>query len=187
MMETEQNLIEPDLSLDKIPTLGCNVHLIASDDYSKCAFWLGIIKQGEKKATELLSLPSVEALFKTAEKQGIGEKQPIMMVDSHTNEPHFIYLVPFSQEAKQIDMDAILEVVTNWNSQELGIYIDESLSKALDIKEILDHSLSKLIKYNKLTDIYLLSGSYGKNYLLNVAFQTKQTLKTEGSKLNILH
>ncbi len=168
------------------------IRLVPSDVGIPCNFWIGLTVRGPETPTRLMDFKDVGALFGEAASRGVNEPGPLILSDTSTKPPRFVYLLPIpTSDPKEREAWTlqILSTVSAWAPPAVGFYIAPELMTTQAAQDLLRSVLTRLIDTDSgcPEEIYLLIGTYGLNALLNVVLQLKGELETETRKLFVHH
>ena len=175
------------------PTLGIpdrrmvNFHISSGETVKECPFWIGISSRGEIQAPSLLNHIAMEDLFNEAAIRGISDHESVMLTDTMTQPPRYIFLMPrpgndFRETSAWIA--SVVSTVRAWSPLAAGFYLAPELIMANESHEILAQVLRELISTMPNTiAFHLLVGRHSFNGVLNTALRLKAEL--EGDELNV--
>jgi hypothetical protein len=129
----------------------------------------------------------MEDLFNEAAIRGISDHESVMLTDTMTQPPRYIFLMPrpgndFRETTAWIA--SVVSTVRAWSPLAAGFYLAPELIMANESHEILAQVLRELISTMPNTiAFHLLVGRHSFNGVLNTALRLKAEL--EGDELNV--
>ncbi|NRA44617.1 MAG: hypothetical protein HRU09_06630 [Oligoflexales bacterium] len=177
-----------DPNLD-IPAKEVSVKLVSSEKDTECHFWVGLCKKGELHPHSLLDVEHIQEIFDQAAKSGINDDGPIMISDSRTQQPRFIYLLPppGSQEHESQWISQLIKTINSWSPKHLGFYLSPDLISSQDSHTLLKNILQKMMVDASSQEYYLLLGSHNLNTMLNTALSIRMDLQEKSVALSVFH
>ncbi|NDE14428.1 hypothetical protein EBZ80_05795 [bacterium] len=175
------------------PTLGIpdrrmvSFHISTGATVQQCPFWIGIASQGEIQPPSLLNHIAMEDLFSEAAVRGISDSDSVMLTDTLTQPPRYIFLMPrpghdFRETSSWIA--SLVSTVRAWSPTIAGFYLAPEVLVAQEAHDILSKVLRELIStMPNITAFHLLVGRHSFNGVLNMALRLKSDL--EGDDLNV--
>jgi len=167
------------------------LHLVPSQEASRrCPYWIGLAAPGTASPAQLLDEPEIEALLTEAARGGVTEKGPLLLTDTSTTPPRYVYLMPVPPadlEERRTWTADLLGGIRSCAPARVGFYIaPELLVPDLALALLLD-VLAELIRELAVREVYLLTGVFGLNALLNAALELKSELEGEDLAVRVFH
>ena len=179
-----------DPNLD-IPAKEVSVKLVSSEKDTDCYFWVGLCKKGDLHPHSLLDVNNIQEIFNQAAKSGISDDGPIMISDSRTQMPRFIYLLPppesESQPLESIWISQLIKTINSWSPKHLGFYLSPDLISSEASHALLKNILKQMMVDATSQEYYLLQGSHNLNTMLNTALSIRMDLQEKNVALSVFH
>jgi len=198
---TTQN---PDLSagpVASVPALGMpqtahtgrsvNMRLVSTGSEAGCNFWIGLAGRGDQPPANLMDVPEITALLTEAASRGITEQGPLMLSDTLTKPPRYVYLLPPPPSgdfrARTIWIEELVRALEPLAPSAVGIYLSPQLVQKPACHDLLQEMLAGVVRSVPTRDYFLLTADYGTNSVLNVALRLKAELDSDELRLNVFH
>ena len=177
-----------DPNLD-IPAKEISIKLVSSEKDTGCYFWVGLCKKGELHPHSLLDVDHIQEIFDQATKSGINDDGPIMLSDSRTQLPRFIYLLPPPESEDHEDqwIKQLIKTINSWSPSHLGFYLSPDLISSKNSHELLKNVLKKMMLEAHSKEYFLLLGSHNLNTMLNTALSIRMDLQNKNVDLSVFH
>lgn len=173
-----------------IPPKEISIKLIANEKDTDCFFWVGLCKKGERHPHSLLDVENVEEIFERAANCGISDDGPIMLSDSRTQIPRFIYLLPPPSDMPDQEnewIDRLIKTINSWSPKHLGFYLSPDLMSSEESHCLLKNVLKKMMVNAESQEYFLLLGSHDLNTMLNTALSIRMDLHEKNVELSVFH
>ena len=169
-----------------------NVYLVHKEDELQCHFWIGLFRPGNKSPSDLLSYGKADTVLEAAIKEGLNEKESVMIVDTKRETPACFFLCPSPTQNNQAIQDWINNAhstISSWSPEAIGFYFSPELVDKQAANDLLFGLLSLCIETNVASTYNLLIGSHGINTILNAALRIKSKLEhsSAAQQLSIYH
>lgn len=172
-------------SLDS--TARISLELILPEDIHKCRFWVSFYKRGPRHADKVCESRSLKEQFVLGAEEGFKDEHPIMMVDSREGGQSYLLFIPVSYAHTQETgrgIPKVVEVISGWKPPHVGLYIAPGVFDRDHSRAVLKGIVQGVVEKQALKSIYLFTGRYGINEVINTAAEIKQNLSFD---LDIFH
>lgn len=162
-------------------------HISTGATVKECPFWIGIASHGEIQPPSLLNHLAMEDLFSEAAVRGISDPDSVMLTDTLTHPPRYIFLMPrpghdFRETSAWIA--SLVSTVRAWSPAVVGFYLAPEVLEGDEAHDILGKVMHELIATMPNTAAFhLLVGRHRFNGILNMALRLKSEL--EGDELGV--
>lgn len=157
------------------------LYITRPEEVHNCHFWVGLYRQGALRATDLLSLPSIEDIYHCAATEGVRDQEPILVADTSNLPAKGFYLLPTHgrHQTDQAEIETMVQSIATAleaiKPQRVGLYFSPELMDKTSCGLLLKHCLLKLRDANT-REFYLYAGAHGVNTVLNTALEVKMML-----------
>ena len=180
--------IEPDLGIPSGRPI--TVRIVTDENEADCNFWVGLFKNGPLKPSTIMDLPSIPEMFVEAAARGVTDTSPLMLTDSYSVPPKYLYLLPTPRNdfrEKVIWISELVKTIKSLAPKSCGFYLAPGLLDQDNCDELIQQILRELIFNSEINDFYLLIGEHGLNAVLNSAIKLKQEFDHDKINLFIFH
>ncbi|MFK7826032.1 MAG: hypothetical protein AB8G05_17910 [Oligoflexales bacterium] len=186
--QPNKNQESKDPNLD-IPAKEISIKLVSSEKDTGCYFWVGLCRKGELHPHNLLDVDHIQEIFDQAAKNGINDDGPIMLSDSRTQLPRFIYLLPPPEsDGEEVQwISQLLKTINSWSPTHLGFYLSPDLLSSQNSHALLKNVLKKMMLEAESQEYFLLLGSHNLNTMLNTALSIRMDLQSKNVALSVFH
>lgn len=182
----------PNLSEDLSPQAPKRIVTISiAAAESDCSFWIGLFQEGSSSPSELYGCASVTEMLERAATSGIaGKGEPLMLSDTSTNPPRYVYFVPVANPSAGLSesiKDELVRTVGSWSPGRAGVYLAPELCGENAAADLLLELLTRFVEAEGVSEFFLLPGHHGLNSLLNAALRLKFDLEGEDLDIRVFH
>ena len=168
-----------------------NVYLVHKEDELQCHFWIGLFRPGNKSPSDLLSYGKADTVLEAAIKEGLNEKESVMIVDTNGKHQHVSFYAHTNSEqpGNSSWINNAHSTISSWSPEAIGFYFSPELVDKQAANDLLFGLLSLCIETNVASTYNLLIGSHGINTILNAALRIKSKLEhsSAAQQLSIYH
>ena len=164
--------------------------LASHESFDLCPFWVGVFKRGTNLTLELFAVESIENLLADVSVNGLAESEPVMMANTESSPPHFVYLLPSPGESGRSGDETVASIVTtirSWAPSQVGFYFAPDHFEAGESLDFLLETVASVIRATAISTLFLMPGKHGINSVLNVALKIKFDLESEHLDLKVFH
>ncbi len=179
---------DPDLGIPEGRPI--TLRIVTQEDEAECNFWVGLFKKGELDPSKIMDLPSIPDMFAEAATKGVTDNGPLMLTDSFSTPPKYLYLLPLPHEDfrdRAIWIGDLVKTTKSWSPASVGFYLAPELLQSETCDELIQQILRELICNSEINDFYLLVGDHGLNSVLNSAIHLKHEFDQEKINLFVFH
>jgi hypothetical protein len=180
--------IDPDLGIPKGRPI--TLRIVSNENEAECNFWVGLFKNGTLDPSTIMDLPSIPQMFIEAATKGVTDSSPLMLTDSFSSPPKYLYLLPTPTEdfrERAIWIGDLVKTAKSWSPKSVGFYLAPDLLDEKNCDELIQQILRELIFNSDINDFYLLVGEHGLNSVLKSAIQLKHEFDQEKINLFVFH
>jgi hypothetical protein len=179
---------DPEFDIPKARPI--SLRLITHEDQANCGFWVGLSARGPLTPSQLMDVGQVPALLFEAASKGVSEHEPVMLSDTSTQPPRYVYLTPAPSadfRDRAIWLQELIATIKSWAPLSAGFYISPELIASRESHELLLQILREMIANSTTTNYYLLLGAHGMNAILNAALRLKSELDSDTMVIHVYH